>query len=53
MAERFSDHLRRLAEPIWAAQHARPFVRGIGDGTLDSDRFLLWEVAHTLEPWPS
>lgn len=42
MAERFTDHLRRLADPIWEAQHAHPFVRGIGDGTLDLDRFRFW-----------
>lgn len=36
---RFSDDLRRAAEPVWAAQHEHPFVRGIGDGTLDHDRF--------------
>lgn len=42
MAERFTDHLHRLAEPIWEAQHGHPFVRGIGDGTLDLDRFAYW-----------
>jgi thiaminase/transcriptional activator TenA len=42
MAERFTDHLRRLADPIWEAQHAHPFVRGIGDGTLDLKRFAFW-----------
>src|SRR5687767_10453722 len=42
MDERFSDELRRLAEPIWAAQHAHPFVRGIGDGTLELERFAFW-----------
>ena len=42
MAESFSDHLRRLAGPIWAAQHAHPFVRGIGDGTLPLDKFRFW-----------
>jgi len=40
--ERFTDHLRRVVEPIWAAQHAHPFVRGIGDGTLSLDRFAYW-----------
>ena len=40
--ERFSARLRRLADPIWAAQHAHPFVRGIGDGTLDLARFRHW-----------
>src|SRR5215210_7670020 len=42
MGERFSEYLRRVAERIWAAQHAHPFVRGIGDGTLDLDRFAFW-----------
>lgn len=42
MSERFTDHLRALAEPIWAAQHAHPFVRGIADGTLDLDKFRFW-----------
>ena len=39
MSERFSDHLRQAADPIWSAQHAHPFIRGIGDGTLEEDRF--------------
>ena len=40
--ERFSDRLRNLADPIWSAQHAHPFVRGIGDGSLGIDRFEYW-----------
>jgi thiaminase/transcriptional activator TenA len=39
---RFTDHLRELAEPIWEAQQAHPFVRGIGDGTLDVEKFKFW-----------
>lgn len=42
MAERFTDYLRHVVEPIWAAQHRHPFVRGIGDGTLDMDKFRYW-----------
>lgn len=42
MTERFTGRLRKAAEPIWSAQHAHPFVRGIGDGTLSSDRFEYW-----------
>ncbi len=42
MSERFSEQLRRKLGPIWEAQHAHPFVRGIGDGTLDEARFQLW-----------
>ncbi len=36
---RFSDELRRAADPIWQAQHEHPFVRGIGDGTLPAAKF--------------
>lgn len=39
MAARFSDDLRAAAADVWEAQHAHPFVRGIGDGTLPVDRF--------------
>ena len=39
---RLSDELRQLADPIWQAQHDHPFVRGIGDGTLDENRFSFW-----------
>jgi thiaminase/transcriptional activator TenA len=39
---RFSDELRAGAAQIWEAQHAHPFVRGIGDGSLPKDRFLAW-----------
>jgi thiaminase/transcriptional activator TenA len=42
MVERFTDRLHRRAAPIWAAQHQHPFVRGIGDGTLDVERFKHW-----------
>jgi thiaminase/transcriptional activator TenA len=35
----FADELRHAAEPIWAAQHDHPFVRGIGDGSLDPATF--------------
>lgn len=38
----FSNHLRALANDIWEAQHRHPFVTGIGDGSLDLDRFRLW-----------
>jgi thiaminase/transcriptional activator TenA len=42
MPERFTDHLARLVAQIWQAQHDHPFVRGIGDGTLEVDRFAFW-----------
>lgn len=37
-----SNHLREVANDVWEAQHAHPFVRGIGDGTLDVDKFGFW-----------
>jgi thiaminase (transcriptional activator TenA) len=40
--ELLSAHLRKLASPIWQAQHEHPFVRGIGDGSLDPERFGRW-----------
>lgn len=40
--EPFSAHLRRLADPVWQAQHDHPLVRGIGGGTLDPERFGFW-----------
>lgn len=38
----FSDELRQAADGVWEAQHHHPFVLGIGDGTLDRDRFAVW-----------
>jgi thiaminase/transcriptional activator TenA len=37
-----SADLRAAAGEIWDAQHRHPFVRGIGDGTLDLERFRFW-----------
>jgi thiaminase/transcriptional activator TenA len=35
----FTDELREAADPIWTAQHEHPFVRGIGDGSLEPGKF--------------
>ncbi len=37
-----SADLRTAAGEIWDAQHRHPFVLGIGDGTLDLERFRFW-----------
>ena len=42
MAERFADYLHRRAAFIWEAQRQHPFVRGIGDGSLDVEKFKHW-----------
>jgi thiaminase (transcriptional activator TenA) len=39
---RFSEQLRQAAADVWEAQHEHPFVRGIGDGTLDPERFRVY-----------
>jgi len=41
-AGRFSEALRAAAGDVWEAQHRHPFVTGIGDGSLDFDRFGHW-----------
>ncbi|MFW6141273.1 MAG: thiaminase II [Candidatus Saliniplasma sp.] len=38
----FCDELREEASDIWYAYHEHPFVKGIGDGTLDRDKFQYW-----------
>lgn len=38
----FSAELREAAAPVWEAQVAHPFVRGIGDGTLPEDKFRFY-----------
>ena len=38
----FVEEVRARAAPIWAAEQAHPFVRGIGDGTLDVEKFKFY-----------
>src|SRR5919109_2491041 len=38
----FSNHLRRLAQPIWDAQVTHPFVVALGDGTLPERKFKYY-----------
>ncbi|MGH9750904.1 MAG: thiaminase II [Candidatus Polarisedimenticolia bacterium] len=38
----FSASLRDRAAPIWEREFAHPFVRGLGDGSLDPERFKVW-----------
>ena len=42
MAERLTERLRAAASAVWDAQHEHPFIRGIGDGSLDVERFKHW-----------
>ena len=38
----FSERLRKLAAPIWAAQLRHPFVIGLGKGTLPTRKFKYY-----------
>lgn len=42
MAEPFSARLKMAASDVWDAQHEHPFIRGIGDGSLDLACFRHW-----------
>lgn len=42
------DDLYAAAEPLWRAQLDHPFVRGLGDGTLDEERFKRWVLQDYL-----
>lgn len=45
---KLSDELYAEAEPIWAAQLDHPFVKGLGDGTLEEERFKRWVLQDYL-----
>lgn len=38
----FSDHLRKLAQPIWDKQLSHPFVLALGKGTLPERKFKYY-----------
>src|SRR5690625_1006630 len=36
----FTDRLFKAVEPIWNSYLEHPFVKGIGEGTVDKDKFI-------------
>ncbi|TKB84020.1 MAG: hypothetical protein E8D43_12385 [Nitrospira sp.] len=38
----FSNHLRKLAQPVWDAQLTHPFVVALGKGTLAERKFRYY-----------
>jgi len=44
----FSQHLRSIAHPIWAAQLTHPFVVGLGNGTLPERKFKYYILQDAL-----
>ena len=40
--EKFTEAVYRQVEPIWADYLSHPFVKGLGDGSLDKECFQNW-----------
>jgi thiaminase (transcriptional activator TenA) len=38
----FCDELMRVSQAIWEREREHPFVRGLGDGSLDAQRFRFY-----------
>ncbi len=38
----FTDRLFERVKPIWQSYLDHPFVKGIGDGSLDQEKFKHW-----------
>lgn len=36
----FTDRLFKTGEPVWESYLEHPFVKGIGEGTLDKEKFI-------------
>lgn len=45
---KFSERLYDKLQPIWRKNHAHPFVRGIGDGSLDQKKFRFYMIQDYL-----
>ena len=45
---KFTDELRQSASPIWEADLKHPFVRGIADGTLPTEKFKFYLIQDYL-----
>lgn len=57
-----SERFYNLAMPVWQTYFDHPFVKGIGDGTLEKDKFRYYmiqgpQVPHAIREglcaWPS
>lgn len=48
MAEKLTDRMRAAADDIWRKCLDHPFVRGIGDGTLDVEKFRYFMLQDYL-----
>ncbi|GEN47074.1 thiaminase II [Alkalibacillus haloalkaliphilus] len=42
MSEQFTDRLWKRVEPIWNSYLEHPFVKGLGEGLLEQEKFKHW-----------
>ncbi|MBU9714019.1 thiaminase II [Evansella tamaricis] len=45
---KFSERLYEKLQPIWRKNHTHPFVQGLGDGTLDKEKFRYFMIQDYL-----
>ncbi|WP_026582450.1 thiaminase II [Bacillus sp. J33] len=45
---KFTEQLYKKLQPIWRKNHAHPFVREMGNGTLDPEKFRFYMVQDYL-----
>lgn len=45
---KFSEHIYEKLQPVWRKNHAHPFVREMGEGTLDPEKFRFYMVQDYL-----
>ncbi len=45
---KFSQRLYEKVQPIWEQNHAHPFVKGMGNGTLEKEKFRFYMIQDYL-----
>ncbi|MBE2975678.1 thiaminase II [Priestia megaterium] len=45
---KFSERLYEKLQPIWRRNHNHPFVQGMGDGTLEKEKFRFYMIQDYL-----
>ncbi|MFZ0443486.1 MAG: thiaminase II, partial [Bacillus sp. (in: firmicutes)] len=45
---KFSEQLLEKLQPIWRKNHSHPFVKGIGAGTLEQEKFRFYMIQDYL-----
>lgn len=45
---KFTDRLYDRVKPVWEMSHGHPFVKGLGEGTLDREKFRFYMIQDYL-----